>query len=586
MANDSLAKLFQKLAFYLEMDGVPFKPQAYQKVSLIIETLENDIEEIYKKEKRKGLMKIAGVGEGIADKIEEFLKTGKIKEIEKYEKKYPIKLEELMEVEGIGPKTIKVLYQKLKIKNLKELEKAALQKKIRNLEGFGEKSEKNILEAIDFLKRSKGRFLLSDAYYLAEKITSELQKIKEIDKIIACGSLRRMKETIGDIDLLATIKPAFVKNSESKKKIMDVFVNLNGVIKIWDYGLTKSSVRFSKGIDADLRVVESNEFGSALQYFTGSKEHNIALRKIAIDKNLKLNEYGLFKGKKRIAGENEEEIYKILGLSYIEPEIRENRGEIELSSKNKLPKIIGYNDIKGDLHCHSNWDGGANSIEEMAEAGIKIGYQYLGISDHTKFLRIEHGLDEKQLLEQQKEIQKLNSKFKIQNSKFQILHGCETNILNDGRVDIDDKVLKQLDYVIAGVHSNMKMSKEEMTERIIKAIKNPNVDIISHPTGRLINRRDEYLIDFDKILRAAKEYGVALEINSFPERLDLKDLNIRKAIENGVKLVINTDSHHLDQFCFMKFGIAQARRGWATKDDIINSWPIEKLKNFFSSKKE
>ena len=581
MTNDSLAKLFQKLAFYLEMDGVPFKPQAYEKASLTISTLENDIEEIYKKEKREGLKKIPGVGEGIADKIEEFLKTGKIKEIQKYEKKYPLNLEELMEVEGIGPKTIKTLYQKLKIKDLKELEKAALQGKIKNLEGFGKKSEKNILEAIEFLKRSKGRFLLGDAYYLAEKITSELKKIKEIDKIIACGSLRRMKETIGDIDLLATIKPAFAKASVGKKKVMDVFINLNGVIKVWDYGLTKSSVRFSKGIDADLRVVESSEFGSALQYFTGSKEHNIVLRKIAIEKGLKLNEYGLFKGKKRIAGENEEKIYKTLGLSYIEPELREDKGEIEAALKNNLPQIIDYNDIKGDLHCHSNWDGGANPIEEMAEAALKLNYKYLGISDHTKFLRIEHGLDEKQLLAQQREIEKLNEKFRIQKTEFRILHGCEANILNDGNVDINDEVLKQLDYVIAGVHSSMKMSKEEMTERIIKAIKNPNIDIISHPTGRLINRRDEYLIDFDKILRATKEYKVALEINSFPDRLDLNDKNIRKAIDYGVKLVINTDSHHLDQFCFMKFGIAQARRGWATKKDVINTWPIEKLQAFF-----
>lgn len=581
MTNDSLAKLFQKLAFYLEMDGVSFKPQAYEKASLAIETLENDIKEIYKREKREGLKKIPGVGEGIADKIEEFLKTGKIKEIEKYEKKYPIRVEELMEIEGIGPKTIKTLYQKLKIKDLKELEKAALCGKIKNLEGFGEKSEKNILEAIKFLKRSKGRFLLSDAYYLAEKIISELKKIKEIDKIIACGSLRRMKETIGDIDLLATIKPAFAKASANKKKIMDVFINLNGVIKVWDYGLTKSSVRFSKGIDADLRVVESDEFGSALQYFTGSKEHNIVLRKIAMEKGLKLNEYGLFKGKKRIGGKTEGEIYQALGLTYIEPELRENTGEIELAQKDKLPKIIGYNDIRGDLHCHSNWDGGANPIEEIAEAALKLGYEYLGISDHTKFLRIEHGLDEKQLLEQHRAIEKINLKFKTKNLKFRLLHGCEANILNDGRVDIDDKVLKQLDYVIAGVHSSMKMSKEEMTERIIKAIKNPNIDIISHPTGRLINRRDEYLIDFDKILKAAKEYKVALEINSFPERLDLNDRNIRKAIEYGVKLVINTDSHQLDQFCFMQFGIAQARRGWATKENIINSWPIEKLLKFF-----
>lgn len=586
MLNDSLSKLFEKLAIFLEMEEIPFKPQAYEKASLIIQTLDKDIKEIYQKEKREGLRKIPGVGEGIADKIEEFIKTGKIKELEKYERKYPVEVEELMKVEGIGPKTIKILYQKLKIKNLKDLEKAAREQKIRRLEGFGEKSETNILEAIDFLKRSGGRFLLGDAYYLAEEIIEKLKKLKEVEQIIACGSLRRMKETIGDIDLLVTIKKSV---KEGAKKVMDAFVNLNGVIKVWDYGLTKSSVRFKKGIDADLRVVEDYEFGSALQYFTGSKEHNIILRKIAIEKGMKLNEYGLFKkvksSWKRIGGETEEEIYKALGLSYIEPELRENTGEIELALKNQLPKIIGYNEIKGDLHCHSDWDGGANSIDEIAKLAMLMGYEYIGISDHTKFLRIEHGLDEKQLLAQHKEIQKINSKFQIQNSKFRILHGCEANILNDGKLDIDDKVLTQLDYVIAGVHSNMKMTKEEMTERIIKAIKNPNVDIISHPTGRLINRRDEYLIDFDKILKAAKEYNVALEINSFPDRLDLNDKNIRKAIDFGVKLVINTDSHYIDQLKFIKFGIAQARRGWAKKEDIINAWPLEKLEDFFRKKK-
>ena len=581
MTNDSLSNLFSKLAFYLEMDGVPFKPQAYEKVSLVIKTLDKDIKEIYQKEKREGLKKIPGIGEGIADKIEEFLKTGKIKEIEKYEKKYPVKVEELMEVEGIGPKTIKTLYQKLKIKDLKDLENAALKGKIRNLEGFGEKSEKNILEAIEFLKRSKGRFLLSEAYYLAEEIINELKKLKEVNKIIVAGSLRRMKETIGDIDLLVTIKRNV---KDGAKKVMDRFVNLRGVIKVWDYGLTKSSIRFNKGIDADLRVVKDYEFGSALQYFTGSKEHNIVTRKIALDKGLKLNEYGVFKGKKRIGGKTEEEVYKLIGLPYIEPELRESRGEIEAALKNQLPKIIGYQDIKGDLHCHSDWDGGSNSLEEIVEAAKILGYEYLGISDHTKFLRIEHGLDEKQLLAQHQAIEKLNSKFLIPNSKFRLLHGCEANILNDGKIDIDDKVLEKLDYVIAGIHSHMKMTKEEMTERIIKAIKNPNVDIISHPTGRLINRRDEYEIDFDKILKAAKEYKVALEINSFPERLDLKDINIRKAVDYGVKLVINTDSHHISQLNFIKFGIAQARRGWAKKEDIINSWSLEKLLEFFKKK--
>jgi DNA polymerase (family 10) len=331
----------------------------------------------------------------------------------------------------------------------------------------------------------------------------------------------------------------------------------------------------------DVRVVPKRSYGSALQYFTGSKEHNIVTRKIAIDKGLKLSEYGLFRGSRMIAGETEEEIYKKLGMDRMPPEIRENQGEIEASLSHRLPKIIDYKSIKGDLHCHSDWDGGANSIKEMAAAAKDMSYEYVGIADHTKFLRIEHGLNEKQLESRNKTIDKLNSTFNIQHSKFRVLKGCEANILPDGSIDIKDEALAKLDFVIAGVHSSFKMEKEKMTERIVRAMKNPNVDIISHPTGRLIQMRDEYLIDFDRILRVARETGTILEINAFPERLDLRDQNIRRAKEAGVKMVINTDSHHKEQFRFMELGIAQARRGWAEEKDIINTQSLEKLLKFF-----
>jgi len=348
---------------------------------------------------------------------------------------------------------------------------------------------------------------------------------------------------------------------------------------------TKSSIKMKEGFDMDLRVLPRRSYGAALQYFTGSKEHNIHLRKIAIDRGLKLSEYGLFKGKKMIAGRTEKEIYRALGMEWIPPEMREDRGEIEAALTHKLPKIIDYKDIKGDLHCHikwaGKWDGGANTIEEMAETAIKMGYQYLGIASHTKFLKIEHGLNEKQLELRNKKIDKINEKLKIENCKLKILKGCEANILNDGSIDIKDETLKKLDFVIAGIHSNFKMEKKKMTERIIRAMKNPNVDIISHPTGRILKRRDEYQIDFDKILRAAKEFGVILEINSFPERLDLNDQNIQRAKEVGVKMIINTDSHHKDQMRFIELGIAQARRGWAEKKDIINTRPLKKLLKFF-----
>jgi len=578
--NKNIAKIFREISTYLLMDDIPFRPQAYEKAALVIEALDDDLDEIYRKEGEKGLREIKGIGERMSQKIVEYLKTGKIKEYERMKKKMPVDLESLMMVEGIGPKIIKELYRHLKITNLNELEIAAQAGKIRKLPHFGLKTEQNILQGIEFLKRTKGRFLLAEALLTAEKIIKELKKIPAVDQIVYAGSLRRMKETIGDIDLLATLK---TKNETNTRQVMDAFVNLKGVVKVWDYGLSKSSIHLSQGLDVDLRIVKDYEFGSALQYFTGSKEHNIVLRKIALDKGLKLNEYGVFKGKKLLAGKNEKEIYKLLGLEYIEPELRENIGEIEAAQKHQLPHLIKYTDLKGDLHTHSDWDGGQNSIEEIAQSALKLNYEYIGIADHTQFLKIEHGLDEKQLLLRNKEIDHLNEKFKKAKINFRILKGCEANILDDGRLDIEDKVLSQLDFVIAGLHSGFKNSKEQLTERLIKAMKNPNVDIISHPTGRLIGRRDEYELDFDKIIKVAKETKTALEVNSFPERLDLKDTNIKKAIQNGIKLAINSDAHQIDQLVFVRYGLSQVRRGWAEKKDILNALKVDQLLSYFQS---
>ncbi len=579
MKNQEIAKIFYEIADYLEMERIAFKPYAYQKAAITLETFEEEVEDIYKRGGLGALKEIPGVGESIALKIEEYLKTGKIKYYEEFKKKVPVNLEELMAVEGMGPKKAKVLYEKLGIRNLEDLEKAAKAHKITPLFGFGEKTEKNILEGIEFLKRSKGRFLLGEILPRIKEVEEKLKSLKEVEKIDVAGSVRRRKETIGDVDFLVI--------SKNPEKVMDFFVSLLGVIKIWGKGSTKSSVRMKEGFDMDIRVLAKRSYGSALQYFTGSKDHNIALRKIAIDKGLKLSEYGLFRGSKMIAGENEKKIYEKLGMSWIPPELRENWGEVEAALQqsqgkpNGLPKLIDYQDIKGDLHCHSKWDGGANTIEELAEAAKKMGYQYLGIADHTKFLRIEYGLDEKKLALQRREIDKLNLQLTINNLQLRILQGCEANILNDGSIDIKDEALAKLDYVITGVHSNFKMPKEKMTERIIRAMKNPNVDIISHPTGRILQHRDEYQIDFEKILKAAKETRTILEINSFPERLDLNDQNIKRAKEAGVKMVINTDAHHIDQLRYIEFGIAQARRGWAEKRDIINTQPLEKLLKYF-----
>ncbi len=580
MKNQELAKIFNDIARFLKMQDVAFKPYAYEKAAISLESLEKDVSEIYRQGGVKALMEISGVGKAIADHIEEYLKTGKIKIYETEKKKLPINLDELVRVEGMGAKKAKILYQKLGVKNLKDLEKAAKAGKIAPLFGFGEKTEKNILQGLEFLKRDKGRFLLGEILPTARNILEKLKKIKEIEEVSLAGSVRRRKETIGDVDILAVSRPIGRGSPEqAAKKIMNFFVKMDGVEKVWGKGGTKASVRMREGFDMDLRVVPQKSYGSALQYFTGSKDHNIATRRIAMDKGLKLSEYGVFKGKKQIAGKTEEEVYKAIGLPFIDPEIRENEGEIEVALNSKLPKLVELKDIKGDLHCHSDWDGGKNSIEEIAKTAMDMRYDYIGISDHTKFLRIEHGLNEKQLLKQHEAIKKLN--LKLKNKNLRILHGCECNIMADGSPDIDDKVLAQLDYVIGGIHSQLKMPKKEMTERLIKAMKNPNIDIVSHPTGRLLGRRDEYQLDFDKILKIAKQTGTILEINSSPERLDLRGIYIRRAKAEGVKMIINTDAHQKEQLNLMEYGVSMARRGWAESKDIINTNSVEKLLKYF-----
>ncbi|MBI5306019.1 DNA polymerase/3'-5' exonuclease PolX [Candidatus Wolfebacteria bacterium] len=581
MINQEIAKIFRNFAFYFEMQDIAFKPQAYRKAADAIEALSQYLEEIYKSGGIKFLEEISGIGKSMAEKIEEYIKTGKIKEYRELKKKIPVEIAELIAVEGVGPKAVRDLYEHLKIKNLKDLEKAAKAGKIRELPRFGVKSEQKILEGIAFLKKSGSRFLLGEILPKVKAIKNALKNLKEVKKVEVCGSIRRRKETIGDVDFLVSIKkisqPAVAKAMAGK--VMDFFVSLPGVVKIWGKGATKTSIRTKDGFDMDIRVVPKKSFGAALQYFTGSKEHNIILRKIAIEKGLKLNEYGLFNGLKMIAGEIEEEIYEKLGAQWISPEMRENQGEIELSLKGKLPELIELKDIKGDLHCHSHWGAGngKEGIENLIKMAIEMGYEYIGISDHTKFLRIEHGLDEKQLMEQKKEIDKLNHKLKIENCKLKILRGCEANIMADGSIDIKDEALEKLDYVIAGVHSQMNMPKEKMTERIIKAMRNPNVDIISHPTGRILKQRDEYEMDFEKILEVAKETKIILEINANPYRLDLNDKNIRKAKKAGVKMIINSDAHQKNQMGFMEYGVFQARRGWAEKKDIINCRPVDEL---------
>lgn len=580
MNNLKISNILYEIADFLEIEEIPFKPSAYRRAALSLRNIDRDVFDIYKEGGRVALEKIPGVGKSIADKIEEYIKTGKIEYYDKLKEKTPIKMEEIVQVEGMGPKRAKILYQKLGVKNLKDLEVAARNHKISPLFGFGDRAEKNILEGIILLKRTKGRFLLGDILPLVNEIEDKLKSLIEVDFISVAGSVRRRKETIGDIDLLVVAK----RNPE---KIMDFFVSLPNVIKIWGKGSTKSSVRVKQGFDIDLRVVPKESYGSALQYFTGSKEHNIATRKIAISKGLKLNEYGVFKKNKMIAGKTEEDVYKAIGMSWMAPELRTNTGEVEAAirqfngEESGLPKLIELRDIKGDMNTHSEWGGGKNTILEMAETAQSLGYEYIGITDRIGFLKTEYSLSENRLSQQRKEIDKLNKEFKKRGISFRILQGADVNILNDGTLDINDSVLDKLDYVNAGIYSDFRMSKSEMTKRIIKAIKNPCVKILVHPTGRILNKRNGFKLDIEAVFEIAKQCNVALEINSCPEKLDLNDRNIRLAKEMGVKMIINTDSYNRDQLKNMKLGVYQARRGWAEKVDIINTWSLDKLVRFF-----
>jgi DNA polymerase (family 10) len=574
LSNQIIAEILSEIGEYLEMQAVPFKPRAYEKAALVIEGLKEEVGEIYKKGGLRALEEIPGVGVSIAEKIEELLRTGRSKYYEDLKKKTPVNLAELRRVEGLGPKTIKKLYQKLKIKNLAELEKAAEGGKIRNIEGFGLKTEENILKSIEFIKKAGGRFVLGFVMQPIREIEERLRKLGGVERVVVAGSVRRRKETIGDVDILAI--------SKNPKEVMDYFVNMPEVVRVFAHGETKSAIKLSSGLDVDLRVVPAESFGAALNYFTGSKDHNIALRQIALKKGYKLNEYGLFKkianGKwKIVAGRTEEEIYKTLGLAYIEPEMRENTGEIELAQKHQLPPLIGYKDLRGDLQIQTDWTDGIASIEAMAKAALSQGLKYIAITDHTKRLAMARGLDEKRILKQLAEIDRLNKKFA---GKIKILKGSECDILKDGSLDLPDRVLSKLEVVGVAVHSLFNLSKAAQTERIKRAIENPYADILFHPTGRIIQRREAYEADIDEIIKTAKKTNTVLEIDAYPDRLDLKDEYIRKCVEAGVKLAIDSDAHSPTHFSYLEYGIGQARRGWAKRADVINAWPAERMLKF------
>lgn len=561
MLNVEFALIFREISLNLEMQGVQFKPRAYEKVAYTLEALEEPLPEIYKRGGIKALREVPGVGEAIAEKIEEIIQTGKLTYYEELRRKTPVDIRALTAIEGVGPKMVKVLYEKLKVKDVSDLERVAHIGKIRGLPHFGEKMEQKILRGIEFLKQGSGRVTLGAALPLILEIHGRLRELSDVGEVEVAGSIRRRKETVGDADILAI--------SSRPEKVMEFFVSMPEVAHVLGKGNTKAMIKLKNGLDVDLRVVPEESFGAALNYFTGSKDHNVALRRIAQEQGLKLNEYGLFRGSQRIAGKTEEEIYQVLGLSFIPPEIREDQGEIEAAKKGDIPDLVGYQDLRGDLQIQTTWTDGANSIEEMAEEARRLGLEYIAITDHTKGLAMMGGSDEKKLLRQMAMIEEINRSLK----GITVLKGAEVNINKDGSLDIKDEVLAELDVVGIAVHSHFNLPRREMTERIKRAMRNPHADILFHPTGRVIQKREPYDVDMDEIIRTAKETGTVLEVDAYPDRLDLKDEHVRKAIEAGVKLVIDSDAHSVNHMRFLEFGVAQARRGWARKNDILNTLP-------------
>lgn len=571
MKNKQLSIIFDEIGDMLDFLGEnPFRVRSYKRAAQIINGLNDDIETLYNS---GALSHIKGIGEGLLSKIEEFIKTGEIKHHKELKDKIPPGILELLNVPYLGPATLRTLYKTLRISNIDELIKACEDKLIRNLPNFGPKKEENIIKGLLRYKESHSRFTLGSVYEDVLLLARKFQAFEEIGRVEVAGSFRRMKETVGDIDILAT--------ASNHKKAIASFCNLDVVKEVIAEGDTKASVILVNDLQADLRVVDEVSFGACLQYFTGSKQHNVKLRGIAKNYGLKINEYGVFRGDNMIAGKDEEEVYAALSLQWIPPEMREDTGEIELAQQKALPRIIDYTDIKGDVHLHSTYSDGGESIESMALACIKFGYEYMVITDHSQSLKIAKGLEIERLKRQWDEIDSLNKQFK----NFKIFKGTEVDIKKDGTLDYPDEILKELDFVIASIHSGFKEDEETLTKRIIRAMENPYVTLIGHPTGRIINIREPYNLNLKEIFKVAKETNTFCEINSYYERLDLSDINIRIAKEQGVKFCLGTDAHNSFQLKYIHFGVAQARRGWLSKSDVLNTLTLPEFEQAIKAKR-
>ncbi len=563
--NAEIAGLFNRLADLLEVEGAnPFRVRAYRNAARTIASLAQNVAGLLAS--GKNLSELPGIGEAIAEKIRTIVETGHLPQLEEVEARTPAALSDLMKIEGLGPKRVKTLYKQLHIRTPEDLERAARSGKIRELEGFGKKTEALILQRVRHFQGEAPRMRLPNAEDIAEPLVAYLKMTPGVKAITVAGSFRRRRETVGDLDILVTARKG--------SPVMDRFIAYDEVTGVVSRGNTRSTVILRSGLHVDLRVVPQVSYGAALCYFTGAKAHNIALRKIGVSKGYKLNEYGVFRDAKRIGGKTEQEVYNRLGLAWIEPELRENRGEIELAREDRLPKLITRDDIRGDLHCHTSATDGRNSLGEMAEAARAHGYEYLAVTDHSRHVTVAHGLSSKQLLEEIRQIDRLNTKF----DDLVILKSCEVDILQDGTLDLPDSVLRELDLTVCAVHYNFTLPEKKQTERIIRAMDNPCFNILAHPTGRLINKREGYNVDLQAVMVAAKERGCFLEINAQPVRLDLTDTYCKLARDLGLKVAISTDAHGIEQFDYMRFGIGQARRGWLEAGDALNTRSLDDLR--------
>lgn len=570
MGNEQVIAMLEETADLMEIAGEnPFKARAYRKAAEGIAAIKEPIEELVQ---AKRLNTIEGIGESIARDIAEFLQKGTTARLEGLRQKYPTKLRTLMEIQGVGPRTVALLYEKLKITTVDELEAAAKAGKLTGLPGMGEQKVRNILEGITLWRQHQQRIPLHIALGIAERIVEALKDLPEVEQILPAGSLRRFKETVGDLDILVATRHS--------QPVMDRFVSLPEVQKVLAHGTTKSSVLMVNNLQVDLRAIDPESFGAAAQYFTGSKAHNIALRNRALKLNLSISEYGVFKEGtgERVAGETEEDVYEAVGLVWIPPELREDKGELEAAEKGTLPRLVTLDDIHGELHCHTKWSDGANNVEEMAKAAMEYGYEYLAITDHSP--PMGWGVKPQKFRQLIKEIRQVSEKL-----GFPILAGIEVDINPDGSLHMDESILRQLDIVIASVHSAMKMNISEMTKRIQKAMENPLVHVIGHPTGRLINQRPPYEVDIAALIDKARETGVALEINGSPDRLDLNDEYAREAKEAGALLSLGTDAHRDEHLAFMRFGVAVARRAWCEPKHILNTRNYEALRDWLKARR-